>query len=180
MKISNVILSILLGLLWAGIFFVSFIFIRLSDILCYFENGSLRYLFVFLYALAILLPILFRKKFKTYDAWAMGMIACAVLSVLLCGLIYLGAKGYIAHFSKEKWDKNEKLRIYMVDDLEHTYSLIGKSKKELKELLGEPTAVSDGKHDRYEYVIGESITDPYTYQVTFEDGLVIDTKIMEH
>ena len=109
-----------------------------------------------------------------------GFIVFSILSVVVVGCILGGAKNYISDFSQEKWNNNERLRKYMLDDLEQNHGIIGKTDKEIVDLLGEPIYISDEQNNKYEYYVGESIIDPYGYQIEFENNIAVDTTLFEH
>ncbi len=179
-KAINILLSIFLFWTWCGILFVSFILLIFSDIIHYFGNGILKYIFGLIYVLALVLPIVFRKKLGRNFSLPLALIVTTIISIMINCFIYLGVNSYISDFSREKWDSNEKLRIHMISDLEREYQLIGKSENEIIDLLGDPTYIHDDGEHRYEYYIGDSIIDPYTYDVIFDAGIVKETRIIEH
>ena len=181
--IINTILFAILIFLWAVILdlwkFLSFI-IKTQRSLNGIEFGIIEYVLIFVCAAAIILPIIFRKKLTVLRSLPMTMIISAILAVIINIVILLGAKMYISEYSKEKWDKYPRLRVYMVDDLEREHQIIGMSEEEVKDLLGEPGDVPEWGQHRYEYYAGESIADPYTYDVLFENGVAVETRVWEH
>lgn len=178
--IINVILSIFLVLFWIGILFVSAMLLLISDIFSRFGQGILIITSVLIYIMALVVPIVFRKKLTAFQSLPLTMIISAILAVIINIVILLGAKMYISEYSKEKWDKYPRLRVYMVDDLEREHQIIGMSEEEVKYLLGEPGDVPEWGQHRYEYYAGESIADPYTYDVLFENGVAVETRVWEH
>ena len=180
LKVTSVLLSILLLLMWCVILFISFILLIFGDIIYHFENGMLKYIFSLIYLLAFVLPIIFRKKLRKIFSLPLALIVATVISVMINSFIYLGVFYSISDFSRGKWDRNESLRIYMINNLENKYQVIGKNEKEIIELLGMPANIPDYGEYRYEYYIGDSGSDPYTYDVIFDDGVVKATRIMEH
>lgn len=180
LKVTNVLLSILLLLMWCVILSVSFILLIVSDIIHHFGNGILKYIFSLIYILAFVLPIIFRKKLRRSFSLPLVLVVTTIISVMINSFMYIGINSYISDFSREKWDRNEKLRIHMIKDLENEYHIIGRNEKEIEELLGRPTNIPDYGEYRYEYYIGDSIIDPYTYDVIFDAGIVKETRIIEH
>jgi len=47
-------------------------------------------------------------------------------------------------------------------------------------LLGEPIYISDVPNIKYEYYVGESIIDPYGYQIEIENNIAVNTTLVEH
>ena len=78
-------------------------------------------------------------------------------------------------FSKEKWDKYESLRIYMLDDLDTNYIWKGADEEYVIKLLGEPFYIKE-KNPRYiEYYVSSGNLDPIRFYIMFEDGEVVET-----
>lgn len=103
-----------------------------------------------------------------------------LIIVLLITLIFNnGIWGYVEDdlriFSKEKWDKYEKLRIYMIDDLETHYITKGMSEEFVISLLGEPIYVKEASPRSIEYYISPGYLDPIRFYIMFEDGEVVET-----
>lgn len=66
----------------------------------------------------------------------------------------------------------------MIDDLEEGKGILGKIDKEIIDLLGEPIYISDTKKIIYEYYVGESMIDPYSYQIEFENNVAVNTALV--
>ena len=152
----------------------------MSDMFRFLGNGILVYIAIFIYVLAFVLPIVFRKRISKHLSLPISFIVFTILSVVVVGCILGGAKNYISDFSQEKWNNNERLRKYMINDLEESHGIIGKTDKEIVDLLGEPIYISDALNIKYEYYVGESIIDPYGYQIEFENHIAINTTLFEH
>ncbi len=178
--ICNIFLTIVLIIGWAGILFVSFLLYLMSDMFRFLGNGILVYITVFIYAIAFVLPIIFRKRISKCLSLPLSFIVFTIFSVVIVSCILFGAKNYISDFSQKKWNDNEKLRIYMLDDLEEKHGIVGKTNEEIIDLLGKPICVTDTKTIKYEYYVGESIIDPYGYQIEFENDIAINTALVEH
>jgi len=178
--IVNMCFTIVLILGWAGILFVSFLLYLMSDMFRFLGNGILVYIIAFIYALAFFLPIVFRKRISKYLSLPLAFIVFTIFSVIIvCGIL-VSAKHYISDFSQQKWNDNERLRKYMIDDLEENHGIIGKTDKEIVDLLGEPIYISDAPDIKYEYYVGESIIDSYGYQIEFDNNIAINTTLFEH
>ena len=108
---------------------------------------------------------------------ALKIFIFSIISVMVSGCILVGAKNYISDFTREKWEDNEKLRLYMIDDLEEQYKITGKTEKQVIDLLGIPQYIDD---NMYEYYVGDSMIDPYGYQIEFENDIAINTQLVEH
>ena len=179
-NVYNVCFIIVLILGWAGILFVSFLLYLMSDMFKYLGNGILVYITGFIYVLAFVLPIIFRKRISKYLSMPLSFVVFTILSVLIVSFVFVGARSYISSFSQEKWNNNERLRIYMLDDLEERHKIVGKTNEEIINLLGEPTYISDVKNIKYEYYVGESIIDPLGYQIEFDNNIAVKTELVEH
>jgi len=127
------------------------------------------------------LPIIFRKRMKSNWQKPLSLIMSVIIAVVINGIIYNSAYGYISNFSRHKWDNYEELRMYMIEDLEQRHQIIGRNEQEIIEILGECTTTSEynGKF-RFEYYIGDDLIDPYTYDVIFDNGIVVDTAVIQH
>ncbi len=178
--IYNIFFTIVLILGWAGILFATFILWLVSDVFRFLGDGILLYIFAFIYALAFALPIIYRKRISKYLSLPLSFIICTIFSVIIVSFVFLGARSYISSFSQEKWNNNEKLRFYMLSDLEQKHQIIGKTEKEITQLIGKPTSAYDDKEIIYEYFIGFDMIDEVGYQIKFEDGIAKNTKIVEH
>ncbi|MGG3528397.1 hypothetical protein COM13_26735 [Bacillus pseudomycoides] len=54
-------------------------------------------------------------------------------------IVQLGVNKYNSKFQTDRWLKDERKRVYMIDDLLTKHKLVGKPKKEIVQLLGKPT-----------------------------------------
>ena len=175
--VFNIVFSIVLILAWSAILFATFILWLISDVFRLFGNGMLMYVFAFIYALTFIIPIIFRKRIVKYIPLVLSFAVCTIFSVIIVGFVLVGAKSYISVFTQEKWDNNEQLRSYMIDDLEEKHQIVGKTKDEIIELIGEPTYSYD---NFYEYLIGYDIIDNIGYQIEFEDNVAKNTTVVVH
>ncbi len=178
--IINMFFTIVLILGWAGILFLSFLLYLMSDMFRFLGNGILVYATIFIYAITFVLPIVLKRQISKYLSLPLSFIIFTILSVVVVGCILGGAKNYISDFSQEKWNNNERLRKYMIDDLEENHGIIGKTEKEILDLLGEPIYISDALNIKYEYYVGESIIDPYGYQIEFDNNIAVNTTLFAH
>ncbi len=179
-NIYNICFIIVLILGWAGILFVSFLLYLMSDMFRFLGNGILVYITVLIYVLAFALPIIFRKRISKYLSMPLSFIIFTILSVIIVSFVFVGARCYIASFSQEKWNDNERLRIYMLDDLEERHKIVGKTNEEIVDLLGEPIYISDNQNIKYEYYVGDSLIDPLGYQIEFDNNIAVKTTLVEH
>lgn len=62
---------------------------------------------------------------------------------------------YKRPFNKEEWNENPKERYKMVDDLVKSKILIGKNKKEIKEVLSSDCKYCDKNSNYWMYYLGE-------------------------
>ena len=109
--------------------------------------------------------------------WILPTVLIIVL--LITPIFNNGILGYVEDdlriFSKEKWDKYETLRIYMIDDLETHYITKGMSEEFVINLLGEPMYVKEDSPRFIEYYISPGYLDPIRFYIMFEDGEVVET-----
>jgi hypothetical protein len=104
-------------------------------------------------------------------------------TLLLTPMIYVGLIiGWVSSvsyypardFDKEQWKTDLEKRYKLTDDLIDNRKLIGKTKEEIKELLGQEDVSLDGS--RWTYYIGFkpslSGIDPDVLEIVFEDGKV--------
>lgn len=175
----NIALSILLIFFWGAVLLVTFLLWLVSDVFRLLWNGALLYVFACLYGLAFILPVIFRKRLAKYLPLPASMLAFGLLSALLCICLLSGARSYISSFSRQKWKHYQRLRIYMIDDLEKKHQIIGKTGEEIVDLLGEPYRY-ETDNVVYEYYVGDSIIDPYGYRLTFENNTVKKAELIEH
>ncbi len=180
MKTGEIILSIGYIILLCFILFCTFVVVTISDIVRHFCGGLLEYVFYSVYALCVMIPIVFRKKFRILQPLPVALIVFALFSVFLNFVIFIGVSEYISDFSIKKWQDNPPLRVHMIDSLEADYAVVGMDKTTVVEILGEPDFSDNIDDDIFEYYIGDSIIDPYTYDIEFENGVVVSTRIREH
>ncbi|WP_017151397.1 hypothetical protein [Bacillus bingmayongensis] len=74
----------------------------------------------------------------TYKRRFKGITILGAIVFSIC-IVQLGVNEYNSKFHADRWLKNEQKRVYMVDDLLAKHKLVGKSKKEIIQILGYPT-----------------------------------------
>lgn len=168
-----------LVVLWVGIICGTAFLWSVSDVFRLLGGGVLLYVFIFIYVVALALPFVFSKWLSEYFSLTAKSVVSSLLAIVITALIFVGAVSYISEFTPKKWAAYEPLRIYMIDDFEDEYTVLGKTNEEIVELLGEPKSVL-GNDELYEYYVGDGIIDPYGYQIEFENGRVINKKLIEH
>ena len=92
-----------------------------DDIINYYCYGILRYVFLLIILAGIILPILKYKKYK--QKWILPMVLIIIIlitHVFNSGILKF-VKDNLEIYSQEKWENNEYLRIYMINDLETNY-----------------------------------------------------------
>jgi len=152
-----------------------------------FGDGILFKVFTIIAVIGLLIPILFRKKMKY--SWMMPLsliVATIITTAVNYGVLYV-ASDYMSVYTREKWDKYPLIRYCMLDDLKEQYEFIGMTEQELKEALGEPTYIAEytGETEHkgrtaYQYIIGDDYIDGYTYDLIFDNEVVVDTSISQH
>ena len=110
------------------------------------------------------------------------------VAVILIAVCYLVLSSVDSGFTKERWLNYPDARYKMIDDIERNNLLIGKTQKEVQELLGEPENewerdFEDGYYNYYKYYIGreheifEMMWEPDMYLITFQNGFVVATSV---
>jgi hypothetical protein len=130
--------------------------------------------------------VLIRLRFGTEkNRNYLALFSTALLSPLLyIGIIvvWFFSVSYYSKvdFDKEEWTKNKEVRYQMSDDIIKNEVLIGKTKKEIIELLGEDSYFYDENHIAYElgFVPGLFNVDIAVLDLYFENGKVI--KVEQH
>ncbi len=102
-----------------------------------------------------------------------GVITVVIISV---GLLY----NHFFCFSAEKWEKYPEMRINMIESLERQYEIKGKTENEITELLGEAVITLKDEYTIFQYYVGDSLSDPYTYNISFKDGICVSFGVVEH
>ena len=179
-KILKYLSFILIIIISGGILLSTFVFIRFNSIVQNFENGILIYSFFTLYICAVMLPILFRKKLKISRTIPLILIFCILSAALINAGAYNIVKNSVSAYSRQNWDNNANLRIYMIEDLEKQYQFFEKTETEVIDFLGHPSNVSYYSGKRLEYYIGDGYIDPYTYDIIIENDVVSGTAIVQH
>jgi len=174
---KETILTMLMYLFFALIAFVSavfsFFYFGFNDIVQYYNDGVLKEVFLISFVAIIILPFLFRKKIN--KKWILPVTLSAILIIL--PVCYNGIVKFIEDdirvFSTEKWNKQKRLRIYMIDYLQTHEIKKGETEERVVSLLGEP----DNKRDEnkiIEYYIHPGYIDPIILYIKFENGEVIE------
>ena len=141
----------------------------------------------------IALPIyflikLFFKKFKIgseNNRWLISFISTLIISPIiyfLAILIWVFSVSYYPNndFDKEEWISNKEERFKMSEDLIESEKLIGKTKQEIVQLLGEDYYSYNENHIAYDlgFLPGFFNIDPDVLDIYFENGKVI--KVDQH
>lgn len=181
----SIFLYITIILAWVGVLEVFELTYIISQIMRYLNEGILVKIFVLIYFCTFAAQVMIFKKGKSYIKKPFKILLCIIAAIVINTVIFNIGWIYISDFSREKWDNNEILRIHMIDDLEEKYQIIGKSEREVKDILGNPAYVEDrnagGLNGKLlSYYIGMNIIDPYMYDIILENGVVIQTEVNEH
>jgi outer membrane protein assembly factor BamE (lipoprotein component of BamABCDE complex) len=99
--------------------------------------------FIVLFPSLITIPLVI-KFLKSKPEEKIRNLAKKILVLVLFApafylLINMGINHSKFEFTKEKWLSQNENRIYLVDDMMHEFNLVGKSKTEVINFLGEPT-----------------------------------------
>lgn len=181
----SIFLYITIILAWVGVLEVFELTYIISQIMRYLNEGILVKIFVLIYFCTFAAQVMIFKKGKSYIKKPFKILLCIIAAIVINTVIFNIGWIYISEYSREKWDNNEDLRIHMIDDLEEKYQIIGKSEREVKDILGNPAYVEDrnagGLNGKLlSYYIGMNIIDPYMYDIILENGVVIQTEVNEH
>lgn len=180
-KVLNILLYILLAIILCGIIFASYVFLMFNDLVENFGNGILKLIFLFVYMCMFSLPIIFRKRIKVNWLLPFLLVLSTVLAIVFNGVIYNEVDNYVSIYTRQKWDTHSELRFYMIDDLEKKYKFIGKTEQNVTDVLGEPTnIVQYNDYKVFEYYIRSDYIDPYTYDLKFDNGVVVNTGVVQH
>ncbi|MEG2584114.1 MAG: hypothetical protein RSA27_06380 [Oscillospiraceae bacterium] len=179
-KIITAILYLILAFVWFMILWASWTIFNFSSLLQHFWNGGLIFVFGFLAILVFVFPFIFRKKLSANWMKPTAMLVLTgVVCLTSCGILNI-TKIYVSNFNRATWDNNAELRIYMIEDLESEYQLIGKTEQEIKTLIGEPSNISEYKGRTFEYVISSGFMDPITFDIRFKNGVATRCEKIHH
>ncbi len=141
--------------------------------------------------LATPFSFLWRKQFrKFYDSkLSLALVSCltalvtAAVFYTALGLVVFAAVSYYprSEFNKDRWIAEKEKRYELSGDIIESGMLIGKSKKEVKQLLGEDENIEEN-NDYWKYDLGfvplAGGIDPDMLDIYFQDGKVI--KVGQH
>lgn len=151
-----------------------------DDIINHYCCGILRAIFLIIIILGIILPILKYRKYS--QKWILPLVLSFVM--LITPIFNNGILKFVEDsleiYSKDKWEDNEYLRIYMLSDLETNYLLKGRTPEYVKNLLGEPDFVSGDNSQYFQYYAGVGFMETIMYYVRFENGVVVETGTQNH
>ena len=173
-KLTSIILYVLIAAMVCVLLPYQLFMLACDDIVNYFYGGILKYIFLFLLLSIFILPVALRKKFS--KKWNLPAIVLALLVVVpLCnnGILKI-IEDDLRIFSREKWDKHEDLRIYMLDDLQTNYIFKGQSEERVIGLLGEPSSTTNNGKKIIEYYVNPGYVDAVRFYIVFEDGVVAE------
>ncbi|WP_410983325.1 hypothetical protein [Bacillus cereus] len=133
-------------LLWATLYVYVFLYLFIY-IAFIFIIGMAHSSYTIVSVLAVSVPFIFllvlqrivlhfsssNNKRKCKDIIIVGTVFFSIC------IVQLGVNEYNSKFHADRWLKNEQKRVYMVDNLLGKHKLMGKTKKEIIQLLGKPT-----------------------------------------
>lgn len=190
-KILKVLLNILLYLifvaLWGVILLVLTLIRTFDTFLVRFADGALLTIFAVISVTGLIIPLLFIRKMKHSWALPLFLIISTIITTTVNYGIFYGSYDYMTVYTREKWEKYPYVRYCMLDNLKEQYEFTGMTEQDLKEILGEPTYITEYTGNTkykgytvYQYIIGDDLIDPYSYDFIFDDGIVIDTSVSQH
>jgi len=127
------------------------------------------------------------KKFIKVDrirkiaSWVATLIATPLIYIGIIVLLFFIMSYYPTHdFDKEKWFTDEEKRYEMSDNIIESNMLIGKTKTEIQQILGDGhnSDQSDGWYYYLGYRPGFANIDPDVLYIEFKNGKVI--KVEQH
>ena len=171
-----ILLTVVAG--FVGVYWLSlFVF---DDIINHYCYGILRYVFLLIIVAGIILPILKYRKYKQKWILPLVLIIITLVTPVFNNGILKFVQDNLEIYSQEKWENNEYLRIYMINDLETNYVIKGRNQEYVKSLLGEPDLVSGDNSQYFEYYAGVGFMETIMYYVRFENGIVVETGTQNH
>ncbi len=127
------------------------------------------------------------KKFIKVDrirkiaSWVATLIATPLIYIGIIVLLFFIMSYYPTHdFDKEKWFTDEEERYEMSDNIIESNMLIGKTKTEIQQILGDGdnSDQSDGWYYYLGYRPGFANIDPDVLYIEFKNGKVL--KVEQH
>lgn len=121
------------------------------------------------------------NKRRTITTWIVTIITTPFVYAGMIVLILLAMSYYPTHrFNKAEWLENPKKRYQLSDDIINSNVLIGKTKAEVKQMLGDEGNPDESDHWTYYlgYKPGFISIDPDVLDIDFKDGKVV--KVGQH
>lgn len=182
-KRRNIPISIFLYLVLGIMLLIRFFlleFISGFSIIGRFRQGILKDIFIMIWVVGLIIPVLCCRKMKHIWMLPLWMIIATIITTTVNYAILNITADYISVYTREKWDQHPRVRYYMLDSLNEQYDFIGMSEQELTKILGEPNRIieNDGQV-RFQYMVGDDFTDPHSYDFIFENAIVVDTSFSQ-
>lgn len=129
---------------------------------------------IILLAMPLIVKFVFKKKF--YKSILYSVLSVIIYLIILISITF-GIKQYFKTFTTEKWT-NENwngFRYLMIDDLEEKYNLVGMTKEEIYNILGEEEADLEMLIKEYVicYLVRDVFLDGYYYYIYFDENDVV-------
>ena len=150
---------LLWGMLYVYVFLYLFLYIAFMFII-----GMAHSSYTIVSVLAVSVPFIFllvlqrivlhfsssNNKRKCKDIIIVGTVFFSIC------IVQLGVNEYNSKFRIDRWLEDEGNRVYMIDDLLAQHKLVGKSNKEIIQLLGRPTKTSKSEEmNQTVYYLGD-------------------------
>ena len=112
------------------------------------------------------------KRKNVFLIWSSVVIGIFFI-ITFFSISYMNKQEVAQNFDVNKWNNSPPTsRLSMAKHLVTERILYGKSKKEVKELLGDNGLARDEEHSLC-YIVGENIADPWVLDITIdESGMV--------
>lgn len=180
----TVTLTAVLIVIWGIIFLTALVicfacpFWRLSRNFDTVLNIRLFLIIIFI-TMNIMTLIIFRRKLNKIWKYPLLLIVSSLV-IFSCGIgvLDVGCR-YYGHFTPQKWIDYPEYRYLMIDSLEQKYEIVGMSKQDITDLLGNPTNINRW-NGCYEYFIDSGFIDCVTYDIYFDNDIAVKTSKMEH
>lgn len=121
------------------------------------------------------------NKRRTITTWIVTIITTPFVYAGMIVFILLAMSYYPTHsFNKAEWLENQEKRYQLSDDIIGSNMLIGKTKAEVKQILGDEGNPDESDHWTYHlgYKPGFISIDPDVLDIDFKDGKVV--KVGQH
>ena len=129
--------------------------------------------FIWRYVFKKFISVIRTRKMVT---WTATLISAPLIYMGIVQLFFFGLSYYPTHdFNKEKWFSDREKRYEVFEDIIESEMLIGKTKTEVRQILGDENNSDESDYWRYNigYVPAFFCMDPTWLDIDFKNGKVI-------